>query len=85
MSPSDSAPLAAVAAARGNAERAARLDGASKSIHETIASQPAPFERAISGRFIKAAQSTMDTNRWHSAWDAGHEMSMEEAIDYALS
>lgn len=77
--------LAAVAAARGNAERSARLDGMSRSIHETIASQPAPFERAISGRFIKAAQSMMDANRWRSAWDAGHEMSMEEAIDYALN
>lgn len=38
--------MAAVAAARADSERAARLDGASESIHETIASRPATFERA---------------------------------------
>ena len=77
--------LAAVAAARGDSERAARLDGASEGIHETIASRPAPFERAISGRFIKAAQTALGADRWQSAWDAGHDLTLEEAIDYALS
>jgi predicted ATPase len=77
--------LAAVAAARADSERAARLDGASASIHETIASRPAPYERAISGRFIKASQAAADTQLWRSAWEAGHDLSMEDAIDYALS
>ena len=77
--------LAAVAAGRADSERAARLDGASDSIHETIASRPAPFERAISGRFIKASQAAVGATRWRSAWDAGHDLSLEEAIDYALS
>jgi len=76
--------LAAVAAARSDAERAARLDGASASIHETIASRPAPYEHAITGRFIKTAQAAL-ANRWRPAWDAGHDLSMEDAIDYALS
>ncbi len=77
--------LAAVAAAHADAERAARLDGASASIHERIASQPAPYERAITGRFIKASQAVVDEQTWRAAWVAGHEMSREEAIDYALS
>jgi tetratricopeptide (TPR) repeat protein len=77
--------LAAVAAARADSERAARLDGASESIHETIASRPAPFERAISGRFINASRVAMDASRWRSAWEAGHDLSLEEAIDYAVS
>jgi predicted ATPase/DNA-binding XRE family transcriptional regulator len=77
--------LAAVAAARADSERAARLDGASESIHETIASRPAPFERAISGRFIKASQAAVGASRWRSAWDAGHDLGLEEAIDFALS
>jgi predicted ATPase/DNA-binding XRE family transcriptional regulator len=76
--------LAAVAAARSDAERAARLDGASASVLETIASRPAPYERAITGRFIKSAQAALE-ERWPPAWDAGHDMSMEDAIDYALS
>jgi predicted ATPase/transcriptional regulator with XRE-family HTH domain len=77
--------LAAVAAARGDAGRASRLDGASKSISETIASLPAPFERAVSGRFIKASQLSEDAGRWQSAWEAGHDLSLDEAIDLASS
>ena len=77
--------LAAIAAARADSERAARLDGASERIHETIASRPAPFERAISRRFIKASQAAVGANRWQSAWEAGHDLSLEEAIDFALS
>ena len=77
--------LAAVAAAHADAERAARLDGASASIHETIASRPAPYERAITGRFIKTAREALGKDRWRPAWDAGHDLGMEDAIDYALS
>ncbi|TME35540.1 MAG: helix-turn-helix domain-containing protein [Chloroflexi bacterium] len=77
--------LAAVAAARADADRAARLDGASASIHETIASRPAPFERAITGQFIKGSHVAVGENRWRSAWEAGHGLSLEEAVDYALS
>src|ERR1700693_5951135 len=77
--------LAAVAAARADAERAARLYGASASIHEAIASRPAPYERAITGRFIKTAQAALGKDRWRSAWESGHGLSMDEAIDYALN
>jgi predicted ATPase/transcriptional regulator with XRE-family HTH domain len=77
--------LAAVAAARADVERAARLDGASASIHETIASRPAPYERAITGRFIRTAQAALGKDRWRRVWDAGHDLSMEDATDYALS
>jgi tetratricopeptide (TPR) repeat protein len=77
--------LAAVAAAHADSERAARLDGSSEGIQETIASRPAPFERAISGRFIKTAEAALGADRWRSAWDAGHDLTLEEAIDYALS
>jgi predicted ATPase/DNA-binding XRE family transcriptional regulator len=77
--------LAAVAAARADAERAARLEGASASIHDTIASRPAPYERAITGRFIKTAQAQLGKDRWRPAWGAGCDLSMEDAIDYALS
>ena len=48
--------LAAVAAARADPERAARLGGAAAAIHGTIASQPAPFERAINRQLIEASR-----------------------------
>jgi tetratricopeptide (TPR) repeat protein len=76
--------LAAVAAARADSERAARLSGASERIHETIASRPAPFERAISGRFIDASQAAAGPERWDEASQDGRELSLEAAINYAL-
>jgi non-specific serine/threonine protein kinase len=76
--------LAAVAAVRADSERAARLNGASEGIRETIASRPPPFERAITGRFVNASQEAVGANRWRSAWEAGHGLSLEEAVDYAL-
>jgi tetratricopeptide (TPR) repeat protein len=75
--------LAAVAAARGDPERAAQLGGAAAAIHTTIASQPAPYEHAISGRFIGAAEAVAGPGRWQAAWQSGHALSLEAAIDYA--
>jgi hypothetical protein len=47
--------MAAVAATRGDVERAASLADEAAAIRQTIASQPAPFEQAIPFRLIKAA------------------------------
>jgi predicted ATPase len=76
--------LAAVAAARAVPERAARLGGAAAAIHATIASQPAPFERAITRRFIEASEKAAGPERWDEASQEGGELSLEAAIDYAL-
>jgi predicted ATPase/DNA-binding XRE family transcriptional regulator len=77
--------MAAVAAARADSERAARLDGAAAGIHATIASQPAPFEEAITRPFIDAIRLLGGQERWHADWQEGHELSVDAAIDYALS
>ena len=76
--------LAAVAAGRDDPERAARLDGAAAAIHARIASRPAPFEQAISRRFIRASEAGAGRDQWQAAWKAGHTLSLEAAIDYAL-
>jgi predicted ATPase/DNA-binding XRE family transcriptional regulator len=47
--------MAAVAATRGDVERAASLADAAAAIRQTVASRPAPFEQAIPFRLIKAA------------------------------
>lgn len=39
----------------------------------------------ISGRFIKASQPAVGADRSRAVWQAGHAMSLAEAIDYALS
>jgi predicted ATPase/transcriptional regulator with XRE-family HTH domain len=79
------ATLAAVAAARADSERAARLDGAAAGIRATIASQPAPYEEAITRRFIDAIRLVGSQERWHADWREGHELSVDAAVDYALS
>jgi non-specific serine/threonine protein kinase len=76
--------LAAVAAARADPERAARLGGAAVAIHATIASQPAPFERAITRRLIEASRAVTGSRRWDEAWQEGQALSVETAVDEAL-
>lgn len=76
--------LAAVAAARSDAERAARLCRAAADIHATIASQPAPFERAITRQLIEASQAATGPERWDEAWQGGQGLSLEGAVEYAL-
>ena len=76
--------LAALAASLGDHERAARLAGAAAGIHAGIAWQPAPFECAITRRFIEASEAAAVADDWRSAWLWGRDMSLESAIDYAL-
>jgi predicted ATPase/transcriptional regulator with XRE-family HTH domain len=77
--------LAAVAAARSDHERAAKLDGAAKRMHKTIASRPAPFEQAITRRLIEAGQRSFGAERWQKAWDHGQALGAQAAVDYAMS
>ena len=76
--------LAAVAAWRAEGDRAARLDGAATRIQETIASRPAPFERAVTGALIGTARASMDGERWLRAWEEGRSLGIDEAIQEGL-
>lgn len=75
---------AAVAAARGDADRAATLRGATAAIRETIAARPAPFERTVATRFIEPLERATDETRWRTRWDAGHALSRAEAVTLGL-
>jgi predicted ATPase len=76
--------LAAVAAGRGDPDRAARLDGAGAAIHARIASKPAPYEQAITRRLIQVSEAAAGHDQWLVAWTAGHALSLDVAVDYAL-
>jgi tetratricopeptide (TPR) repeat protein len=78
------ATLAAVAAGRGDPDRAARLDGAGAAIHARIASKPAPYEQAITRRLIQVSEAAAGHDQWRVAWTAGHALSLDVAVDYAL-
>jgi non-specific serine/threonine protein kinase len=77
--------LAAVAAARADPERAARLAGAASAVRKMIAARPGPFDVAIPRRFIETSEKAVGEKRWHRAWRAGHEMTIESAVAYALA
>jgi predicted ATPase/DNA-binding XRE family transcriptional regulator len=77
--------LAAVAAARSEPERAARLAGAASAVREMIAARPGPFDVAIPRRFIETSEKAVGAKRWHRSWQAGHALSIEAAVAYALA
>lgn len=77
--------LAAVAAAREDPDRAATLGGAAAAVRETIAARAAPFELAITGRFLESLQSATGGELWHTAWEAGLAMGAAAAVAYAVA
>ena len=76
--------MASVAGARGEAERAARLFGASEVLREVMGTPPEPGESALQEPYLSAARSQLDETSWQEAWAEGRAMTLEEAISYAL-
>jgi hypothetical protein len=82
--PDDLEGLACVAAAGGEAKRAARLFGASEALPEAMGTPPESGERALQEPYHAAARSQLDETSWQEAWAQGRAMTLEEAISYAL-
>lgn len=76
--------LASVAGFRGQGERAARLFGAANALHEATGGPVWPAERIEMERQIAAARAKTDQATWDKAWAEGRQMSLEQAIGYAL-
>ena len=76
--------LACVAAARGEAERAARLFGATEAQREVMGVPPEPGVAALQEPYLAVARSQLDETSWQEAWRKGREMTLDEAISYAL-
>jgi predicted ATPase/DNA-binding CsgD family transcriptional regulator/Tfp pilus assembly protein PilF len=81
--------LACSSAAQGKGERAARLFGATEALHETVreavAFEHTPEEAAWREPYLATTRSRLDEAAWQAAWAEGRAMSMEQAIEYALS
>jgi predicted ATPase/DNA-binding CsgD family transcriptional regulator len=78
--------LAGLIGERGEPERAARVFGASEALLEAVgaplyaqAQDRAPYERAIN-----ALRSRMGETAFEAAWVEGRQMTLEEAVEYAL-
>ena len=73
--------LACSASTSGEEERAARLFGAAEALREAEGYFQAPRERALREPFLGVARSQL----WQEALAQGRAMSLEEAVEYALS
>jgi len=76
--------LAAVAIASGETERGVRLLAANAAIRERIGGGPPP-EWLRLGDPLADARSSLDSDAYGRAWDAGLELSVEAAVEEALS
>jgi DNA-binding CsgD family transcriptional regulator/tetratricopeptide (TPR) repeat protein len=77
--------MACIAAAEGEAERAARLFGAGQALRGAVGYHQFPEYDAWREPYLAAARSRLDEASWEEARAEGRGMSMEQAIDYALS
>jgi predicted ATPase/DNA-binding SARP family transcriptional activator/DNA-binding CsgD family transcriptional regulator len=79
------ASLSASAALQGQPVRAARLWGAADSLFEAMVFSRMPAELSFYEPYIDAVRAQLDDAAWGAAWSEGRAMSMDEAIEYALS
>jgi predicted ATPase/class 3 adenylate cyclase len=77
--------VASLAVAQGAAERAARLYGAAERSRETKGTPLTPSERKEYERYTAAARAALAQESFTAAWSAGHTMTLEQAIEYALT
>jgi predicted ATPase/DNA-binding CsgD family transcriptional regulator len=77
--------LACSAGIRGEAERAARMFGAAHALREAVGHEHAPREQALRQPYLVAVRSSLDKASWEAAFAEGQAMTLEEAVEYALS
>jgi non-specific serine/threonine protein kinase len=77
--------LACISEAEGASERAARLFGVAEALRAAVGVQHLPEEDAWREPYLAAARSRLGEDSWEEALAQGRDMSMEEAIEYALS
>jgi len=77
--------LACISETEGEAERAAKLFGAAQTLREAVGYRHSPEEDAWREPYLAAARSQLGEERWEEILAQGRAMSMEAAIEYALS
>ncbi len=76
--------LANLAALQGQAKRASQLWGAAERCHIADTSRISLLWHDRNERFMAIAKAQLDETSFHSAWQAGAQMKLEEAVSYAL-
>ena len=77
--------VAGVAAARGQAERAARLFGAAAALREQLGAAVVPWEHPARERDLAAARAALEPAAFEAAWAAGAALPLEAAVAEALA
>ncbi len=77
--------LAFIARAREQPARAARLLGAAEALRTSIGSKMLFNERQEYEREVALLRQSMEPQMLEIAWNAGKELNMDEAVEYALS
>jgi predicted ATPase/DNA-binding XRE family transcriptional regulator len=77
--------LACAAQKEGQAERAARLFGAADTTRQSAGVKLYAFEKRRHEIAVEANRTILGDNVFHTAWKEGAAMSIEEAVEYALS
>jgi ATP/maltotriose-dependent transcriptional regulator MalT len=77
--------LACGAAAEGATQKAARLFGATEALREATGFPLEPGLHTLEGPFLVGVRSQLEEGAWTEAWEEGRAMSVETAIEYALS
>jgi predicted ATPase/DNA-binding CsgD family transcriptional regulator len=78
--------LACVAVAKGETERAVRLFGVTRALHELVRDYAMAREyAALREPYLEATRSQLSEEAWEEAFAEGWAMGFEEAVEYALS
>jgi tetratricopeptide (TPR) repeat protein len=76
--------LGAAAASEGRADTAARLFGAAEATLEALGAQLWPSNRGAYERSVAAARTALDPVVFESAWKAGRQLSLDQAVASAI-
>jgi len=76
--------LAAVLVLTERAEEAAKLLGAAEMLRESLGVELAPAEQSTHTETVNAVRARLGEVRFGDVWRQGRELSLDEAIAYAL-
>ena len=77
--------FACLAGARGEAERAARLFAAAQELREAVGYEQPRRARAQREPYLDHTRSLLEEEAWEAAFADGRTLTLEEAVEYALS
>jgi predicted ATPase len=77
--------LASVALSRGDPVVAARLLGSVDAVLEETGGTLAPSERSVYADSMATSRGRLDKEAFHAAWERGRSVTLDEAVEYALS